>query len=267
MPLIASLPMYRAQSPQVSDLWVHLRALIRQRGMVDCPELLVLPDDLHRHWHDESLLISQTCGYPLMTELFEQVQVIGALAYGVSGCEGVMCRSQLVARTHAAGPTHLADFRGKTVVINSKTSQSGYNSLRALVAPLAVNGSFFGTCLESGSHLQSLVHVGAGLADIAAIDCVTLAGIAKYQPEVLSGLTVIGQTDPYPGLPLITSNQTSAAHLQLLREAIEELVTSPLSQPACAALFITGFQALSFADYQICLDMRDQARALGVTTL
>ncbi len=58
---------------------------------------------------------------------------------------------------------------------NAEHSQSGYNVLRKMVAPLSREGRFFSAVMFSGSHRQSLRELQQENADIAAIDCVTYA--------------------------------------------------------------------------------------------
>ncbi|NYY79867.1 hypothetical protein DMH17_11405 [Raoultella planticola] len=81
-------------------------------------------------------------------------------------------RSLLVARK-ADNARPLADFRGRRAICNSPDSQSGYNVLLKMVAPLAHEGRFSGVNF-SGSR-QSLLGFPAGAGDIAAIDCVSWA--------------------------------------------------------------------------------------------
>jgi ABC-type phosphate/phosphonate transport system substrate-binding protein len=172
----------------------------------------------------------------------------------------------LVARAADQDKT-LADFRGRVLAYNSTDSQSGYNSLRALVAPLAVNGDFFSASQASGGHRQSVDLVRQGLADLASVDCVTWAGLQKYSPETCEGLVVVGQTEAYPGLPLITSLQTPAATVAVMRQVFTQAVQDPALRALRQALFIEDFVALEPAHYQVCLAMREQAQALGCTSL
>jgi len=263
--MLASLPMYDIQPAGVQAWWDQLALRLLAAG-VAAPAELTWPENIHPHWHDPDLLLSQACGFPLVTELAGLVQVLGTFSYGVPGAQGHLCRSQLVARTEDQGKT-LADFKGRVLAYNSTDSQSGYNSLRALVAPLAVNGAFFSASLASGGHRQSVDLVRKGTADLASVDCVTWAGFQKYSPENCQGLVVVGQTEAYPGLPLITSLQTPAATVAVMRQVLTQAVQEPALQALRQALFIEDFVALEPAHYHVCLAMREQAQALGCTRL
>ena len=261
-----SLPMYLATPGQVEAFWEHLRGLLAARGLQQLPLHMSWPPELPSHWLDPDLLLSQTCGYPLMTHLAGRVRLVGTFCYQAPGSMGQLCRSQLVARADE-GRRALPDFRGGTVAYNSTDSQSGYNSLRAMVAPLAEGGRFFARAVASGGHRQSLEMVRDGLADLAAVDCVSLAGFQAYLPEICHGLCVVGESAPYPGLPLITSAETSDADVAALRAALGQAVQSTALAPTLRALFICGFEAVDLAAYQVCLDMQDQALALGYPSL
>ena len=266
MQATASLPMYLATPDHVEAFWDHLRALLAAQGLRHLPLQVSWPSDLPSHWLEPGLLLSQACGYPLMTHLAGRVRLVGTFCYQVPGSIGHLCRSQLVARAKS-GSESLADFRGRTVAYNSTDSQSGYNSLRAMVAPLAEGGRFFARAVASGSHRRSLEMVRDGLADIASIDCVTLAGLRAYLPDICEGLCVVGESAPYPGLPLITSMNTSDADMAALRTALGQAAQSAALATTLGALFISGFEAIDLAAYQVCLDMQDQALAMGCDRL
>ena len=163
--MLSSLPMYAAGSAANATLWQAIAEQLRLAGLVQVPDTLAQPDDLMAHWTDPGLLLSQTCGYPLTHALAGRVQLVGAWAYAAPGCEGVYYRSQLVCRDADAGQP-LQAFRGRVVAYNSEDSQSGYNSLRALLAPWARDGRFFASAVASGSHRGSVELVRSGQADL-----------------------------------------------------------------------------------------------------
>ena len=264
--MIASLPMYLNTIEPLEKLWCYLAPRLASTGGNAVPQQLVWPTDYAGHWLSPDLLLSQACGFPLVSELAGKVRVVGTFRYRADGCDGIFCRSKLVVRSHDTANT-LADFRGRTVAYNSTNSQSGYNSLRALVAPLAQQGKFFGDRVEGGSHRKSVELVRDGLADIASIDCVSLAALEKYSPEVTRGIRALGYSDPYPGLPLITAAQTSDAVLASLRSALAQAMHDPALGATREALFIEGFEPVELSAYQVCTTMRDRAYALGCRSL
>ena len=261
-----ALPMYLGAPDAVENLWSLLRQALRKHGLHGLPNALVWPQDLHGHWLAPTLLLSQTCGYPLTHGLKGQVQLLGCFRYTASGCEGIECRSVLIARQEHKDML-LADFRQRRVAFNSADSQSGYNALRSAVAPLAQGGTFFSAAMETGGHRGSVDAVREGRADLAAIDCVTWALLQTHDAPATQGLCVIGHSAPYPGLPLITALSTPPEQVQALRTWLHGLITAPAAAPALAQLLISGFETPDLADYQKCIDMEISAVDSGYPRL
>lgn len=266
LPRTVALPMYLTHRDAEEALWASLRRYLAASGLADLPEKLQWPVDLQSHWLDPALLMSQACGYPLVTFLSGKVRVIGTFRYTAEGCDGHFCRSALVVRKDNPANS-LADLRGQVLAFNSADSQSGYNSLRAMVAALPQNKHFFSSALRTDSHRQSLEQVNRGVCEVAALDCVTLAGLRQSQPELCDNIRVMGWTDPYPGLPLITSNQTSNETLALLRQALTQAMEDPELRQTREALLISSFVPLQADDYAVCADMRQTALRRGCTEL
>lgn len=259
-----ALPMYDIHPPVTDALWAALRPLLISEGAAAEP-IFVRPNDLPDHWRDDELLLSQTCGYPLTTQL-PQVQTVGCFHYSAPGCEGLFYRSFLVARAEDKGKT-LADFQGRTAVCNATDSHSGYNALRKMVAQLSPPLRFFGDVMFSGGHRQSLLALKQRQADIAAIDCVTFALLQRHQPSLVAGLRLVEETLLAPGLPLITSRQTSAGTLAALRAALQRLVSDRTLHDVCAAALIQGFSPVNRDEYDVMLQWQREAAVAGVDAL
>lgn len=266
----AALPMYFPPQPALQAFWAALRALLRadpRAQGADLPATLSQPADCHAQWLAPDLLLSQACGYPLVTQLAGRVQLVGAFAYDAPGVQGTDCRSQLICR---AGDTRstLADFAGSTLVFNDTISQSGYNALRALLAGSGFGPQpFFGAARMSGAHYRSIEAVCQGLADMAAIDAVSWALWQSSNPALAGGLRVFGQTAHYPGLPLISALQTAPDLLDALRDSLQRIASAPDYAALRAPLRICGFEAIPLSRYQRCLDMQTQAFACGLRVL
>ena len=254
---LLALPMYDIDRPTTVALSQAIVTLLAQHGTTAQP---IWPSDLLTHWQDDRLLLSQTCGYPLVTRL-PAVQLVGTFHYSAPGCSGPDYRSWLVARDQGAT---LSDFHARRAVTNSVDSHSGYNALRLVAAQ---QGVVFSRLVLSGGHRQSLAAVRQHQADIAATDCVSWALIARYAPEERQGLHIIGETPPAPGLPLITSATTSAQQRETLQSVLGELVTDPAWRGVCTASLISGFSPLQRQDYQTIIRFEQQAAAHGVARL
>jgi len=258
--------MYLSHRPAVAALWDFLRQALAADGMERLPAELTWPQDHHAHWLAPDLLLSQTCGYPLTHALTGKVQLLGCFTYSAPQCEGIFCRSVLVARSGHARLT-LEEFRGLRVAFNAPDSQSGYNALRAQVAPLALGGRFFASALQTGGHRESVAAVQAGLADLAAIDCITYDALQRYTPQATEGLQLIGTTEAYPGLPLVSALSTPGKKIALLQQALRAVVESPAAASTLEALGITGFETPDISVYQRCVEMRQSGEALNYPEL
>lgn len=257
----AELPMYVApwQVRVASEQWLEhvLRALAVERLPAAHLPLPVL-------WQDDALLLAQTCGYPLMTQLQGKVRLVGRPCYELpdSG-EGQHC-SLLLARADDPRMA-LEQFAGSRGVINGPDSNSGMNLLRHSVAPLQRGGRFFSSLQVSGGHRESLRWLREGRADLAAIDSVTFAYLARDASHEVAGLRVVARSAPSPTLPYITSAGVSADQAEALRAVMNQ---SLRELPEVAhVLGLSEVLAASEADYQILLAYERQAATLGLAQL
>jgi ABC-type phosphate/phosphonate transport system substrate-binding protein len=262
MSRITSLPMYNVTPALAADwrAWLDdvLRAVDPQARIVDTG------DDLHDFWRRPDLLLSQTCGYPLVKGLHQQVQLVATPHFDAPGCDGASYSSVLITRTDAPFET-LAACRGTRAAYNQDDSNSGMNVFRHAVAPLAQDGRFFSATLRTGSHLGSLVAVAQNQADVAAIDCVTYAFVCDTLPELAQQVRALGWTAASPGLPLIAAHEVPQATIEALRAAFDDALRK---QPERAArLRLKGFSALSLNDYARISQLESEALALGYAQL
>ena len=100
-----------------------------------------------------------------------------------------------------------------------------------------------------------------GRADLAAIDSVTFAYLARHAKEEVAGLRIVARSAFSPTLPYITAatvtDEQAGQIRQVMNQALREL-------PDVAE--ILGLQEVlpaSESDYQIVLDYQQEAEALG----
>ena len=258
--------MYGVDQVAVEALWSGLRRHMIEAGLERVPNDLSAPGDLTAHWLAPGLLLSQTCGYPLVTHLAGQVRYVATPRFLAPGCDGAWYSSALVVREGDRARS-IADLRGRIAAFNSADSQSGYNALRALIAPFASRGRFFARAVETGSHRGSLHALRTETADIAAIDAVTLAHLAKVAGGECEGLRVMGYTASAPGLPLITSASTTPAELAALRDALARVSLDAALASCRATLGLDGFDVLPDEAYAIIGQMRSAAIDAGYPEL
>ena len=255
-PRPASLGMYdEPEFAAANDaLW---EAVAARLDLPRVPARLTRSRPLPALWTDPDLLLAQTCGWPLVTTLAGRVRVVATPRYALPGCEGAMHRAWIVVRAgdSAAGP---ADLRGRAFAVNGWDSNSGMNLPRALFAPLAGGGRFFGAVRVTGAHRASLAAVQAGVADAAAVDCVTFGLLARHAPGAVAGLRVVAETPPSPALPFITRADAPAAEVAALRAALDH------PHPALGLLGVADLPADAYAALR---DLADGAAASGYPAL
>ena len=240
----ASLPMYDLPEVRAATdaLWGAVAGHLRAAG-VDAPLALDRPDDLHAAWTDPDLLVSQTCGFPLVTSLRGRVALLGAFTYAVPSARGATYRSVLVVPAGAALP---ADPETATAAVNASDSLSGWVSLGA-----ALGGAPWpGAVTWSGGHVASLRAVAERRADVAAIDGVTFALLARHRPDAVAGVAVAGEGPIIPTLPLVTRADAPADERDALRAALVHAAAAPATAAAREELLLTGFEPVALDRYE-----------------
>ncbi|WBR99986.1 PhnD/SsuA/transferrin family substrate-binding protein [Pseudoduganella sp. SL102] len=242
----AALPMYNVSARLREGYNALLEVLLVEADVTAAVELVDDPGALLDFWRRPDLLVSQTCGYPYLVALRCHATLVATPCFDVPGCAGSDYSSVLVARA-GSGIRTLEDARGKVAAVNERHSNSGMNALRHAVAPLARDGRFFGAIEWSGSHAASVRMVREGVADVAAIDCVTHAYLQQEDPAALAGLVVLGFTAASPGLPLIAGSAVPHSLVRQLRSAL--LDPGPRLREAMSGLRIRGFAHRGVSDY------------------
>lgn len=156
-----------------------------------------------------------------------------------------------------------SEMRDKKCAVNSRDSQSGYNSIRALIAPLASGNRFFRDVIISGGHVNSLKLVSDGEADIAAVDCVTHALLNIHRPHVLDSIRTLCRTRHAPALPYVTSCLATNELLERLRNGLQEACHDPELTDSRRMLMIEGFCTLPITEYQRIIAMEVEANNCG----
>ena len=240
--MLATLPMYDfAEIRQHTDrLWHE----ISRRLGEDIP--LDRSRDYTYAWKEPILLFSQICGFPFIHEFYQQLAYIATPHYAAEGCDGPNYCSLLFAIKNRP----LEDFRGLRAAVNSVDSMSGMLALKLMVAPYAIDRKFFHQTILSRSHVNSLLALQQGRADVCAVDAVTVALIRRHRPELLTGLHMIAQSPKVPGLPFVTNIGGVAVIQNVLKDVFAD---GQLGQTR-AALFLSGMTILPPDAYEIIAD-------------
>jgi len=195
--MIASLPMYdRPETAAANDrLWQGVRARLGEG-----PGELTRDGNPWDHWQSPDLLLSQTCGLPYRSRLYDRVNLVGTPVCDLPDCPPGHYYSVFVARRDDPRDDP-RDFAGAVLAYNEALSQSGWAAPQAWAAERGVG---FAETLHTGAHANSARAVAEGRADIAALDALSWRLMARTD-RFAEGLRVIGRTDPTPALPWITA--------------------------------------------------------------
>ncbi len=253
------LPPLRAANDR---LWREIATHLRSLGVRQVPQSLTRDPKTARDWLADDLLFSQTCGYPLTHALKDKIRLVATPRYWLKeDARSDYCSYILVRENDAA--QSLEALRGRRAVINSADSQSGFSAFRHAVAPLAENGIFFSKVYISGAHLYSIQWLREGAADVCAVDAITYELAAKWQPQALAGIRIIGDTAWAPCLPYITRLHCTDDEVRHLQTALQAAIQSPALATVCQALLLCGVEIRPISDYERIDEIEDEAAARG----
>ena len=258
---IAQLPMYDWPEVRAATdaLWATIHTALQKRGIAS-PDALDRGQATETTWLSPRLLLSQTCGLPLVQDLRDQVTVLGRFTYQDLPATGDY-HSVIVVR-ESDSIDHPEDLRGQRAAINHEDSYSGCLTLKRWAGNQTGETAFFASVIATGSHRDSVCAVANGLADTAAIDHVSWC-LAKRVEPATQRLSVVAKTDDRPGLPLITQTGHDTQTLASFHSALDEAVTmlDPVSR---SALGITSFVPAYVHDYDV---IDDDLQQFGTTAL
>lgn len=260
---VVSLPMY--DWPEVRTeadaLWDGLRRHLGREGIA-VPAALDRRADYKGVWAEPGLVLSQTCGYPYVKQLRGKVLLLATPCYAAPGCRGPSYSSFILVQRGSPFRS-IEDLRGGRAAVNSEDSQSGYSALRAVVAPHARHGRFFGKVVPTGGHRPSLMAVAEGKADVCATDAVCAALARRHLPELMRGMRILAHSPAAPALPLITAGNASGERVAALRRALDALIADRKLADARSALLLAGFAVLGDRAYDRITRIEERAVRLG----
>ncbi len=258
---IAALPMYdwpELHAP-MDHLWAEIAHELRNDGM-KAPAQLARELPYDASWTRPDLVLGQTCGLPMATTLANRVSVVGTFDLALQACPPGHYRSALLVRA-GSDIDCLENARGRRLVINNLDSQSGFHSVMGqlrtqlrtrlqtqLLDPMPTL-RFFSSVAVSDAHRNSIAWLLDGRADIAAIDCHSLALARRFGPSP-DELRIVGYTPAVPGTPLITAQHANASRIgDAVERALQRLDTHQRRE-----LGIAGLWRCDATDYQPLAD-------------
>lgn len=189
--------------------------------------------DPHELWLHPALLFAQTCWGPMELGVSDHVQVVGQPKYdGFEGGQGELYSSAMIMRAGEApsvpSPSDgravipLDLLRGRRFIFNDSHSMSGLLGLTRDLEAMDQTLDLFESRSQSGGHRASIIAVASDIADIATIDCRSLALAQRFEPAARE-VTVVGWTRRRKGLPFITSRHTPQEVVAVMHKALRKL--------------------------------------------
>jgi len=264
---IAALPMYDFPWTAAANdaLWAAISARLTEAG-VQSPPRLSRGGDLAAQWRHPGFIFGQTCGYPYVTGLKDTVKLIATPEYSFPGCIGASHRSFIIRRV-SDSRRGLIEFCGATAAVNAHDSNTGMNLFRAAIAPIAGGKAFFRVIVVTGSHEASVEAVVEGRADLASIDCVSFALLARGHPELIERVRIVVESALSPGLPFIAAAGLGRSTIDAVREALSAALVDPDLAEARAALGLKSARMATPADYDRVAEFERDAAAVGFARL
>ncbi len=151
----------------------------------------------------------------------------------------------------------LEELDGARFAVNEPTSHSGHGIVRYALAARGLDGSFFGSVIESGAHERSLAFLLTNEVDATAIDSTVLETELRARPRLADQLRVVATLGPSPCPPLVASRLTP---LSLRSALVEALLAMPRDASGAQMLVtgrVAGFTAVRDVDYE---PIREMAR-------
>jgi ABC-type phosphate/phosphonate transport system substrate-binding protein len=219
------------------QLWAAVRAHLHA-----APDELDRSIDLATAWHSPDLLLGQTCGWPLITQLSDVVEVVGAFDVRAPFAAEGRYRSVIVGNKPFSVTQWRAD-PNTVVAFNSSESLSGWISM------CHVWGGVPARTLQTGSHVESMRAVADGRAHLASIDALSFEFAVAVDAMLSGRLHIIGHGPTVPSLPLVMS-RSLATRRDEVRAALAAAVVAPEAAEACVRLRIGGFVPLTSSDYE-----------------
>ena len=202
--------------------------------------------EMHALWKHPELVLGQTCGWPLVTELWPLVtsgalNVVGTFWYHVSSDPGYYNAQHVY-------PNPMRDVYSPRSAVNS------YDSLSGWVSHAYRNTEAITSVLLTGSHVETLRAIQSNTADMGTIDAVTYDLLRRHRPEAVTGILVSEGDLRVPCLPLITTRP-----VEEIREAIVDAIAQPELATDLDALAIYEFVPMDASHYEHLLRYSDEA--------
>jgi ABC-type phosphate/phosphonate transport system substrate-binding protein len=258
-----------AVTPTVAQAWRSLLTWVIERAQVRCEVIeYPSPQPLPALWSRDDMGCAFMCGYPF-AHANPQPVILAAPVPSPPAYRGrPVYWTNVVARSD--GPLRtIEDTFGKRMAFTTPDSQSGYQAIRALLAPSAHGAALFaelvGPLVTPRRVIEAVV---AGEADAGPVDSYAFDLLQRHEPGLMAPLRVIATTLPTtPIPPLVAAPGIAPADADRLREALLAAGSAAALGEARASLLLRGFAAVAAREYESFRYASQAATVMGYPAL
>ena len=172
----------------------------------------------------QKLYLGQICGIDFATSRSDEYRYLATFSLAGQAVPSGYYRSVLVTPAKG-GLASLDTFSAERhlVAINEAGSFSGAVTFSRRM--LGRGKDRFPHHHITGSHAASLGCIARADAMLASIDCLSFQMVLRQSPELKHHIKVLGYTDPFPGLPFVTSAQMPDDVCTLMTKRLLRFIT------------------------------------------
>jgi len=243
-------------APVFTSFWEYIRQHLAKYDIQTATELWDPAHTALSLSKQNSLLLGQMCSLTFSASQPGMPFYLGSYILEEEGLTPGYYRSVIiVSDKHKALNLSAENLETLCAAISEPDSFSGRFALYQ-----AVHNSFqpckFAKTLYTGAHLNTLVSVASGAADIGAIDCLTWRILQTLLPEQVAQVHVVSTSPQMPGPPLVTmlpDDSIARAHLQA---AIDAAFADADIAARMKTLGIAGYSSVDrdrYSDFRACV--------------
>jgi phosphonate transport system substrate-binding protein len=154
-------------------------------------------------------------------------------------------------------------LRGRTLVYNEETSNSGYNLPRARLLELGLTDGFFGKVLRSGSHDESIRMVADGRADASFVTSLVLEYELAHGHGAADRVRVVESVGPSGIPPVIARSDLPEGVRQELRRHFVAMHEDPEGRRILDQALVERFVRVDDTHYDDIRERKNRAEAVG----
>jgi phosphonate transport system substrate-binding protein len=158
-------------------------------------------------------------------------------------------RSYIIARKDL-GASALSELRGKRFAFTDILSNTGFLYPSFLLKRMNEEpAGFFLKTIFTHSHDASIRALAKQLVDGAAVDSIVYEEVARREPQLVEGLDIISESDPFGIPPVVVSPGLDGKFKERLRAVFLRMADDPAAAPALDALGVGGFVIMTDRAY------------------